>query len=306
MTSRKQTVRLAATLLPLPDAAALLADAYAQPGQHPDVRAACVASGTGLLGDERMWQVMGDAATGEGALPTAVLRTHPNELDPGHRPRYAKLVQKVCGSDDELVALGHRALVPWLPWAPGAATVLVEALTGMDRRGTWSSAAALATAAPATPQAATALKRALALLATGETADDAGAERDRPRRQRLVRLTEALTAWPEVYDARGRAVLGEAGRVLADHVISYRRRCPCTRGHWSRRARTPTRCTQPWRSWPHCTPAARPSPPGPRAPSDSASRRPEERVPAPWTPCWSSSRAWPGPGTPPRACSPPN
>lgn len=219
VTSRKQTVRLAATLLPLPDAAALLADAYAQPDQHPDVRAACVASGTELLGDERIWEVLADAATGERALRTALLRTHPNELDPGHRPRYAKLVRKVCASDDdELVALGHRALVPWLPWAPGAATVLVEALTDMDRRGTWSSAAdALATASPATPQAATALHRALTLLATGETADDAGAERDRPARQRLGRLTEALTAWPQVHDARGRAVLGEAGRVLAGH-----------------------------------------------------------------------------------------
>ncbi|WP_334664481.1 hypothetical protein [Streptomyces cyaneofuscatus] len=220
VTSRKQTVRLAATLLPLPDAAALLADAYAQPDQHPDVRAACVASGTELLGDERMWEVLADAATGERALRTALLRTHPNELDPGHRPRYAKLVRKVCASDDddELVALGHRALVPWLPWAPGAATVLVEALTDMDRRGTWSSAAdALATAAPAAPQAAAALHRALTLLATGETADDAGAERDRPARQRLGRLTEALTAWPQVHDARGRAVLGEAGRVLAGH-----------------------------------------------------------------------------------------
>ncbi|MFE2291838.1 hypothetical protein [Streptomyces sp. NPDC059452] len=219
VTSRKETVRLAAALLPLPEAAALLADAYAQPDQHPDVRAACVASGTELLGDERMWEVMADAATGGRALRTAVLATHPNELDPGHRPRYAKLIQQVCGSeDDELVALGHRALRPWLPWAPGAATLLVEAVTDMDRRSTWGSAAdTLAEAAPATPQAAAALKRALTLLATGETADDAGAERDRPARQRIGRLTGALTGCAETYGPQGRAVLGEAGRVLAGH-----------------------------------------------------------------------------------------
>lgn len=53
--------------------------------------------------------------------------------------------------------------------------------------------------------------------ATGETADDAGAERDRPARQRLGRLTEALTDWADAYDERGRALLGEAGRVLAGH-----------------------------------------------------------------------------------------
>ncbi|MFJ9688303.1 hypothetical protein ACIRRX_21775 [Streptomyces bacillaris] len=64
-----------------------------------------------------------------------------------------------------------------------AAAVPVDPLTGMGRRGTWSSAAvALAEAAPAGEQAATALKRAPALPATGETADDAGAGRDRPAR----------------------------------------------------------------------------------------------------------------------------
>ncbi|MFL3866269.1 hypothetical protein LT966_06520 [Streptomyces griseobrunneus] len=63
------------------------------------------------------------------------------------------------------------------------AAVPVDPLTDMGRRGTWSSAAvALAEAAPAGEQAATALKRAPALSATGETADDAGAERDRPAR----------------------------------------------------------------------------------------------------------------------------
>ncbi|MDT0493276.1 hypothetical protein ACPEIF_10025 [Streptomyces sp. NPDC012600] len=219
VTARKETVRLAAALLPLPDAAAVLADAYAQPEQHPDVRAACVASGTELLGDERMWEVLADAATGERALRTAVLGTHPNELDPGHRPRYAKLVRSVCASDDdEVVSLGHQALVRWLPWAPGAVTVLVDALTDMDRRGTWrSTAVALAEAAPAGEQAANALKRALTLLATGETADDAGAERDRPARQRLQGLTDALMRWSGPPDPSRGAVLAEAGRTLAGH-----------------------------------------------------------------------------------------
>ncbi|MEW1631708.1 hypothetical protein AB0387_30735 [Streptomyces sp. NPDC089173] len=157
VTSRKETVRLAAVLLPPSDAAALLADAYAQPDQHSDVRAACVASGTALLGDERMWEVLADAATGGRALRTAVLRTQPAELAPGHRPRYAELVRTVCGSDDdELLALGYNALVRWLLWAPGAATVLVEALTDPDRRGAWRSAAyALAGAAPATERTPT-------------------------------------------------------------------------------------------------------------------------------------------------------
>ncbi len=77
VTSRKEMVRLAADLLPRAEAAGLLADAYAQPGQHLDVRAACVAAGTPLLGDVRMWEVADHAAGGERALRVAVLRAHP-------------------------------------------------------------------------------------------------------------------------------------------------------------------------------------------------------------------------------------
>ncbi|MFJ7946961.1 hypothetical protein ACIQ6K_25400 [Streptomyces sp. NPDC096354] len=128
-------MRLAATRLPAGEAAGALAEAYALPGQHPDVRAACVAFGTGLLGDERVWEVMADAATGGRALRTAVLRVGPAELPEAYRPRYARLVQQACATDDEdLAALAHQALARWVPWAPGACAVLVDALTDLDRR----------------------------------------------------------------------------------------------------------------------------------------------------------------------------
>ncbi|PCG83774.1 hypothetical protein CIB93_22885 [Streptomyces sp. WZ.A104] len=219
VTGRKEMVRLAAALLPRAGAAALLADAYGQPDQHPDVRAACVASGTPLLGEARMWEVMESAAGEVRALRVAVLRAHPLELDPAHRPRYARLVQQVCDAeDDALAALAHGALVPWLPWAPHAAAVLMDAVTELDRRGRWRSAAdALVEAALTTPEAAVALNRALGRLATGETADDAGAERDRPARQRLGHLTGALARRTGTHDRQGAAVLGEAGRTLAAH-----------------------------------------------------------------------------------------
>lgn len=219
VTSRKEMVRLAAALLPRAEAAALLADAYGRPDQHPDVRAACVVSGAPLLGEERMWEVTENAARGERALRVAVLRAHPAELEPALRARYARLVQQVCEADDDgLVALAHRALVPFLPWAPGAAAVLVEAVTDLDRRGRWRSAAdALADAARTAPEAAAALNRALGLLATGESADDAGAERDRPARRRLGRLTGALARRTGAHDPHGAALLGEAGRTLAAH-----------------------------------------------------------------------------------------
>ncbi|MFJ4965271.1 hypothetical protein ACIP6P_22925 [Streptomyces sp. NPDC088729] len=219
VTARKEMVRLAAALLPRTEAATVLADAFAQPGQHPDVRAACVASAPPLLGGERLWRMLAEACEGERALRLAVLRARPVELAPELRRRYARSVAAVCGaSDDTLVALAHRALVRWLPWAPGAAAVLVDALTDLDRRGVWRSAAdALAEAAPAVPEAAVALNRALNLLATGETADDAGAERDRPARRRLDHLTRALAGGGGAPDPRTAAVRDEAGRVLAAH-----------------------------------------------------------------------------------------
>ncbi|MFJ9113502.1 hypothetical protein [Streptomyces sp. NPDC102283] len=219
VTSRKEIVRLAAALLPRAEAAGLLADAYGQPGQHLDVRAACVAAGTPLLTDVRVWEMTEDAAGGERALRVAVSRTHPTELDPALRPRYARLIQDVCRTDDDtLAALAHTALVPWLPWAPHAAAVLVDAVTDLDRRGRWRPAAdALVEAALTTPEAVEALNRALSLLATGETADDAGVERDRPARRRLGHLARTLSLRAGPHNRPASAVLAAAGRTLAAH-----------------------------------------------------------------------------------------
>ncbi|MFC9247883.1 hypothetical protein ACFT7S_28870 [Streptomyces sp. NPDC057136] len=219
VTSRKEMVRLAATRLPVDQAAQVLAEAYATADQHPDVRAACVAFGTDLLGDERMWEVMTDAARGGRALRTAVLRAHPAQLPEAHRPRYARLVQEVCATDDEeLAALAHHTLARWVPWAPGACDVFVAAVIGLDRRGAWQSAAdALVGAALSTPEAALALNRTLLALAVNDTADEAGSERDRPARQRVVHTVRSLTArsTPRHYTAR--PVLAAAGTLLAAH-----------------------------------------------------------------------------------------
>ncbi|MFI1190245.1 hypothetical protein [Streptomyces californicus] len=219
VTSRKEVVRLAADLLPRTEAAAVLAEAYGQPDQHPDVRAACVAAGTPLLGEARMWEVVESAAVAERPLQVAVLRARPTELDPALRARYARLVGGLCGTgDDTLAVLAHTALVPWLSWAPQAAAVLVDAVTDLERRGRWRSAAdALVDAARTTPEAAGALNRALSLLATGESAEDAGAERDRPARRRIGHLARTLALRTGPHDREGAALLAGAGHTLAAH-----------------------------------------------------------------------------------------
>lgn len=220
VTSRKEVVRLAAARLPLERAAEVVADAYAEPGQHPDVRAACVAVADGLLDAERVWEMLADAARSDTpVLRAAVLRTVPRQLPERHRARFARLVQRVSTTGDpELAAAAHRVLGRWLPWAPGASEVLLAAVTDLDRRGGWTAAAdALTAAAATTPEAAEALNRTLTMLATDDTADEAGADRDRPGRQRLVHLVRALSGGHARPTGAKRALLVDAADRLAGH-----------------------------------------------------------------------------------------
>ncbi|MCX5401053.1 hypothetical protein [Streptomyces sp. NBC_00102] len=220
VTARKEMVRLAAARLPLERAAEVVADAYAEAGQHPDVRAACVAFAPGLLGAERIWEMLTDAAGSETAvLRGAVLRPAPTVLPERHRARFARLVQEVSTTGDpEQAAVAHRALARWLPWAPGASEVLLAAVTDLDRRGGWTAAAdALTAVAAATPEAADALNRTFTMLATDDTADDAGAERDRPGRQRLVHMVRKLSGRYAPPTGAERALLVGAADRLAGH-----------------------------------------------------------------------------------------
>ncbi|WNI21146.1 hypothetical protein [Streptomyces sp. ITFR-16] len=224
VTSRKETVRLAVSRLPRDTAADLVAEACAAPGQHLDVRAVCVAAAVSLLDDERMWELLTDAATGATVLRAAVLRVRPPDLPAPHRARYARLVREACGMhDEEPAAAAHAVVARWVPWEPGACEVLVAATTDLGRRRSWRSAAdALVTAAPAAGEAAQALVRTLRTLADAVAMDDAGSERDRPERQRLVHLVNRLAS-----SAGGRTgtslrpVLTTAGELLAryrDHA----------------------------------------------------------------------------------------
>ncbi|WP_181766231.1 hypothetical protein, partial [Streptomyces albidus (ex Kaewkla and Franco 2022)] len=139
---RKEAVRLAATCLPVAEAAELLLATYELPGQHEDVRAACVSSAAGLLDDGRAWKLVESAAQGAPALRHAVLRVRPLELAERHRERYARLVTGLSDVDDREVAEAvYACLARWAPWAQEAAAVLSAAVTDLDDRGTWKQAA---------------------------------------------------------------------------------------------------------------------------------------------------------------------
>ncbi|MGW0906026.1 hypothetical protein [Streptomyces sp. NPDC002853] len=199
VTSRKEAARLAAVRLPAPRAAALLGDAYEAPDAHRDVRAACVAFAGGLLGEERVWELLRDAAGGEAVLRTAVLRVRPLDLAREHRERYAHLVRDAVGADDDDVAgQALAALARWAPWSPDAAPVLAHAVADLDRRATWQVAArGLVTAAATAPRGGEALCGALAALAGVDAPDSP--DRDLPARRRIEYVARTLADEGEVY-----------------------------------------------------------------------------------------------------------
>ncbi|MFI0815462.1 hypothetical protein ACH4TX_02845 [Streptomyces sp. NPDC021098] len=200
VTSRKEAVRLAATHLPVPDAATLLADAQGLPGQHPDVQAVCVRFAARLLGTKRAWELLTAAAGGRRELRHAVLRARPLDLPELHRERYAQLIRVVCDTEDpEVAASGHAALARWSPWAPDAAALLVAAVTDLGNRANWRSAAdallALMATAPDGAAEDNPLAWALAALVTADARTgmpDAEPDRDRPARQRVRHLADRL------------------------------------------------------------------------------------------------------------------
>ncbi|SFF09019.1 hypothetical protein SAMN05216251_10885 [Actinacidiphila alni] len=178
VTGRKEAVRLAAGLLPLREAAALLAAAYRRPGQHPDVQAAVVAFAAGLLARgatgpaaHDLWSLLAEAVHGAPQSRTALLRTTPWSLPAPHRPHYARLVADIAatptdaddaepkgpempgaapeaaqdgvGSDAvrSAVRAAVRELPRWVAYAPEAVGVLSRAVTDPRVRATWAEAA---------------------------------------------------------------------------------------------------------------------------------------------------------------------
>ncbi|MGW5733751.1 hypothetical protein [Streptomyces sp. NPDC055261] len=213
VTSRKEAARLAAVRLPAPEAAALLADACEAPDIHRDVRAACVAFAGGLLGEERVWGLLSDAAGGEPVLRAAVLRVRPLDLAEVHRERYARLVREAVGTEDDEAAGGALdALARWAPWSPDAAAVLAHAVADLDRRATWQVAArSLVTAAATAPRGVEALCGALAALAGSGVPPSP--DRDLPARRRIEYVARTLADAGEGH----RAAALRAGELLAGY-----------------------------------------------------------------------------------------
>ncbi|MFC8075021.1 hypothetical protein ACFUN8_05730 [Streptomyces sp. NPDC057307] len=236
VTSRKEAVRLAATHLPLPRAAALLAAAFHAPARHPDVQATVVAFSTELLSEEQTWSVLTSAVEGAPQVLQAVVRTPAWSLPEVHRPRYARLVGAVCRSTDpNAAAAGLRALFQWARYAPEAVEGLSERVTdlgeGDGSRAVWRHATTtivnlavsglphpVGGAAPGSLLHGT-LATLLAAIAAGEP--DAAPDRDLPSRQRALVLLGPLANRPK---PEARPVLAAvATQLAAEPSLSWAR-----------------------------------------------------------------------------------
>jgi hypothetical protein len=210
VTSRKEAARLLAEFR-APGAAAILAEAWAAPGQHRDVRRALVSAARWCLDDEPAWQPLATAATAEQAVATALLDLRPDAIADRHRPRYAELVRTVAASvDADTARLGLAALPQWARWDGGSAAMLVDRIGDLAATATWRPALdALIAGCESTAEGEPLRAAATRLLGTADPFD-AAPDRDRPARQRLVALAGATAA------AAGRsAALRDTAETLA-------------------------------------------------------------------------------------------
>jgi hypothetical protein len=227
VTSRKETLRLMA-ILSVPDAGDVLHRAWAQGGQHRDIRAAIVSAARQRLHDPQSWPILDEAATGSPQEALAVVAlADPLACAPRYRHRYGQLIGRTCHSTDaQLSPAAWLAAPRWAQWIPEISAIAAARLTDLDDRRRWKDvAAALGTLLdtglsgsllPDVTDQLAALDIAALDIAGGGSAggDDAG--RDRAARQRLDLVVDLAAQWgsragPDL----SRAPLIEAGRGLS-------------------------------------------------------------------------------------------
>lgn len=217
ITTRKQLVRLVATLC-IPDTGAALLDEWRRDGQHRDVRAAIVSAARQRTDLPESWTILAEATGRADAL--ALLAANPFEVAEPRRGRYAALVTACGASDDDTTASAAWAAVQtWVPWAPELTGPLTDRLTAVHDRQVWRAAAHTLTMLVGNGGGSTPVCASLARLVDLDR-DDPGTdpEHDRPAFRRVEELTGHLVDWSRraSRDA-SRAALADAADVLAGY-----------------------------------------------------------------------------------------
>ncbi|MEV7627542.1 hypothetical protein [Actinoplanes sp. NPDC089786] len=190
--ARKEAVRL------LGDAVPVLAEVFRRDGQHPDVRAAVVATVRQRLDQELSWDLLTEAAR-DGIKPA-----WPGEIAERHRPRYARVVA-LTGDED--------AMLLWMEHLTGLGDLLFRRMTNLERRCPPFVGAVLR------HPDADAFRLALRRLAELDRldAEPGGPAADRPARRRLTWLADRAVTWAVSAGAGvDRAPLIAAARALGE------------------------------------------------------------------------------------------
>ncbi|GAA2416576.1 hypothetical protein GCM10010191_28750 [Actinomadura vinacea] len=189
ITARKEALRILLRNR-VPDAMAVVAAAWDDPGQHRDVRSAIASAARDRLDDPRAQRILDEAARGPRDLARQILGTLPFMVEPEHRPRYARLVLSVARSEDpEAARLAIPRLPPWASYAPEIPALLAEHVTGLAGTATWQAALSSLLDCARSGHGVAELAAAVDDLAAAPALPDADAERDLPAAQRLASLT---------------------------------------------------------------------------------------------------------------------
>jgi len=197
LTSGKITARKSALRLLLhgraPGAMELIEAAWAEPGQHPDVRAAIASAVRERMDDPAALRILTQAADGPRDIARQVVGTTPLQIEDRFRTAYARLVLQVARSTDlEAQAAAVPALPAWAPWSPEIPALLAGLLTDLDRTGGWRPALTALVGCAAAGLGLPELAEATSTLAAAPADPDAGPERDRPAERRLAALVSAV------------------------------------------------------------------------------------------------------------------
>ncbi|MFG1718591.1 hypothetical protein ACGFLT_19430 [Micromonospora chalcea] len=192
VTSRKEAARLLARYAPV-DVLATLADVYADPEAHRDVRAAIVSAARQRLGPEASWTVLRTAVHASREERRAVLGAYPSGISERHRRAYAALIVTACRADDrEVRRAAFAALGEWWPWLTGVTDLIVDRLTDPDETTPSIGVANLLRAG-----GDEVFRAALERLLERDAADDdpGGPAADRPARRRVDLLAAGAALW---------------------------------------------------------------------------------------------------------------
>ncbi len=215
VTARKEAIRLLAEHH-VPGAVALLANAWAGPNSHRDVRRAVVWASEWFLDDEAAWDLLAKAAADEPAVAATLLDRSPFTVAPHHRARYAALVRTVVAAPHgDPTVLRNPTLPLWTRWDHEGTALLVDLVTDLDNTATWAPALTALLDVCGVADDVEPLRTTVARLLAVDDPFDAEADRDLPVRQRIGALARTVAG-----GGRSSALRAAAKALSADLAVA--------------------------------------------------------------------------------------